>query len=72
MHKPIEVRSPNQLKPETKMDWHYQNPQNLASSGIYSEKDLASLRETIMFPIEKSAVLNEFAREVHASHGISQ
>lgn len=55
---------PQQLKPMTKMAWTYLTPGPLASSGIYSQKDIDKLREHIMFSAEKPAVLNSLARGV--------
>lgn len=55
---------PQPLKPLTKMTWNYLTPGPLASSGIYSQKDIEKLREHIMFSAEKPAVLNSLARGV--------
>ena len=43
---------------------------SLASSGIYTKKDLEDLRHKIMFPVEKSSLLNNVAREIHG-HSIA-
>lgn len=59
---PIEVLPPQQLEPLSKPTWKYISPGNLASSGIYSETDIEKLRDRIMFPAEKPAVLNHLAR----------
>ena len=40
-HHPIEVKEPLSLQPRAKITWKYENPENLATSGIYSDKDLA-------------------------------
>ncbi|XP_039315264.1 uncharacterized protein LOC120359894 [Solenopsis invicta] len=53
---------PQQLKPMAQLTWSYLTPGPLAVSGIYSEKDIERLREHIMFPAEKPAVLNSIAR----------
>jgi len=53
---------PQQLKPMTTLSWNYVTPGPLAISGIYSQKDLDKLRDHIMFPAEKPAVLNAMAR----------
>lgn len=59
---PNTILSPQILKPMTKLSWKYLTPGALATSGIYSEKDLENLRDHIMFPAEKSAVLHTIAR----------
>lgn len=55
---------PQPLKPMSKMTWTYLTPGPLASSGIYSQKDIEKLREHIMFSAEKPAVLNSLARGI--------
>lgn len=55
---------PTKIKPMTKPTWQYKNPGSLAMSGIYSNSDLESLREHIMFPAEKYGILNTMARSV--------
>lgn len=44
------------------LTWSYLTPGPLAVSGIYTEKDIEKLRDHIMFPAEKPALLNEVAR----------
>lgn len=60
----IQVRQlpPQQLKPMASLTWRYLTPGPLAVSGIYSESDLEKLRNHIMFPAEKPALLNAVAR----------
>ncbi|XP_076669653.1 uncharacterized protein LOC143369499 [Andrena cerasifolii] len=65
---PIEVRSPQVLHPKTKLNWHYTSPSDLATSGIYTQKELENLRDHIMFPAEKAAVLNTLARGISAKN----
>ena len=48
----------------TRSTWKYTNPAELATSGIYTEKELDQIRERIMFPVERPAVLNVLAREM--------
>lgn len=55
---------PQQLQPMTKLSWGYISPGSLAISGIYSSEDIEKLRDHIMFPAEKPALLNEFARRL--------
>ncbi|XP_057323900.1 uncharacterized protein LOC130666697 [Microplitis mediator] len=57
----IRAPSPQQLQPLTAPTWNYDNPEHLATSGIYSQKDLEKLRNRIMFPAEKPALLNALA-----------
>ncbi|XP_070518973.1 uncharacterized protein [Cardiocondyla obscurior] len=61
---PERTLPPTTIKPMTKPTWHYTNPGSLAASGIYSEKDLEHLRDHIMFPAERPALLNTVARGV--------
>lgn len=53
---------PQQLKPLTSLSWEYATPGPLAISGIYSQADIEKLRDHIMFPAEKPALLNAMAR----------
>lgn len=61
---PIENIPPEIIKPLTKPKWRYLSPDKLATSGIYSEGDIEELRDHIMFPAEKPALLNNIARGV--------
>lgn len=63
--RPTEAIPPATIKPSTTPTWKYTNPADLATSGIYTEEDLRDLREQIMFPVERSALLNDLAREIH-------
>jgi len=54
---------PQQLKPMATL-WKYLTPGPLAISDIYTEKDIERLREHIMFPAEKPALLNSVARGI--------
>ncbi|CAK9807063.1 hypothetical protein ANTQUA_LOCUS5127 [Anthophora quadrimaculata] len=62
--KPVESLPPTPLKPLTKATWRYVNPHNLADGGIYSPEDLEKLKEHIMFPIERPAIVNSLAQGV--------
>lgn len=55
---------PQQLQPMTRITWKYLTPGPLADSGIYSNQDVNRLRDHIMFPAEKPALLNSIARGV--------
>lgn len=60
--KPVESIPPTILKPMTRPEWKYTSPGSLATSGIYSQADLDDLRDYVMFPAERPAVLNAVAR----------
>lgn len=60
--KPIHTVPPMIMKPMTRPSWKYISPGSLATSGIYSEKDLNELRDHVMFPAERPAMLNTLAR----------
>lgn len=57
----MEVKIPEVLKPQTRPTWKYISPETLAVSGIYSQNDLNRLRDRILFPIERNAVVNKIA-----------
>jgi chromosome condensin MukBEF MukE localization factor len=61
--KPAITTLPQEIKPLTKLSWKYLAPKSLATSGIYSQQDLEELRDHIMFPAEKGAVLHTIARD---------
>lgn len=69
---PEHTLPPTIMKPMTKPTWHYTNPGSLAASGIYSDKDLENLRDHIMFPAEKSGILNTMARGATGEPTVSQ
>lgn len=60
--RPTAAITPQSLQPMTKPQWKYLTPAPLATSGIYSQTDLDKLRDHLMFPAEKPAVLNSIAR----------
>jgi len=64
MPKPVETLVPTTTKPLTKPTWKYFSPGALATSGIYSQEDLEELKNHIMFPAERPAVLNTVARGI--------
>ena len=53
--------TPSILKPQIQQTWTYTNPTDLANSGIYSYGDMDSLKNFIMFPHERGAILNTLA-----------
>ncbi|KAL7299003.1 hypothetical protein TKK_0008099 [Trichogramma kaykai] len=65
--KPTEAKDPASLQPHTRVTWTYSSPKYLASSGIYTLKDLEDLSRALMFPLERPALLNGFARELHGA-----
>lgn len=58
---PSSIVDPEVLKPQTKRTWEYATPRSMAVSGIYTEADLDGIRDHIMFPLERSSVLNNVA-----------
>ncbi|XP_070516639.1 uncharacterized protein [Cardiocondyla obscurior] len=58
----VRETTPQQLQPMTSLTWKYLTPGSLATSGIYSQADIDKLRNHIMFPAEKPALLNSMAR----------
>jgi hypothetical protein len=62
--RPVETLPPTIMKPATKPTWKYISPGALATSGIYSQSDLDDLKDHIMFPAERPAVLNTIARGI--------
>ena len=65
LSKLTEAKNPTTLHPTTQATWKYNDPASLATSGIYTEKDLDELRDRIMFPMDQPALLNQMAREMH-------
>lgn len=59
---PLPAATPQILKPLTTLSWSYTTLNSLATSGIYSDGELQELREHIMFPAEKGAILHSIAR----------
>lgn len=68
MPRPIESMPPPSIQPLTRPKWKYVSPANLAGSGIYSTEDLERLRNHIMFPIEKPALINTIAQGAMGQH----
>lgn len=59
---PTITTKPNTLHPQNKITWTYKSAGKLATSGIYSEKDLDDLQDHLLFPMEKPAMLDSLAR----------
>ncbi|KYM93388.1 hypothetical protein ALC62_12483 [Cyphomyrmex costatus] len=60
--RPIEALAPPTIQPLTKPAWKYVNLETLATSGIYSAEDLDRLKGHMMFPVERSSMINTIAR----------
>ncbi|KAL7301782.1 hypothetical protein TKK_0005772 [Trichogramma kaykai] len=58
----IDAPQPEILAPREMPKWKYVSPESLAIGGIYSERDTRKLRDLIVFPLEKGAVLNKIRR----------
>lgn len=65
---PAAVLPPQTLEPLTRPTWKYTDAEHLATSGIYSSTDLDRLREHIMFPVERTALINNFAKAAVGHH----
>jgi len=65
-------KTPEMMAPMTKPTWHYSDPGSLAASGIYTSRDLENLRDHIMFPAEKTGILNTVARGVKGEPTLTQ
>lgn len=64
MPRPKEAKDPITIQPNSQETWKYINAGDLATSGIYTEQEINELRERIMFPVERGAILNDIAREM--------
>jgi len=60
--RPTETLPPPVIQPFTKPTWKYVSPAALATSGIYTSEDLDRLRNHIIFPVEKPAMVNTIAK----------
>lgn len=59
---PVPITAPQTLQPSIQPTWEYSPIGNLGQSGIYSMEEVEKLRDRIMFPAEKPALLNNIAR----------
>lgn len=59
---PMAVPTPQILTPLDQPTWTYSSIGYLATSGIYTTNEIEDLRDRIMFPAEKPALLNNIAR----------
>lgn len=67
----VEALPPAVIQPSKPNTWKYINPEDLATSGIYTEKEIDQLNDKIMFPVEKTAVLNNLAMSMSGHQIIS-
>lgn len=58
----IPVPAPQELYATSQPTWKYNPVGDLAASGIYTIEEINQLRDRIMFPAERSALLNTIAR----------
>lgn len=58
----VETLPPRTIEPHKAETWHYKNPVALATAGIYGKEDLDTMRQSLLFPMEKPAILNVMAR----------
>ncbi|CAB0042576.1 unnamed protein product, partial [Trichogramma brassicae] len=58
----VPAPTPEILTPQMTPTWKYTSPDSLAIGGIYSEKDTKKLRDLIVFPLERGAVMNTILR----------
>lgn len=64
MPRPIESLPPQTMEPFVKPTWEYVEPQNIATSGIYTSQEIEELKNHIMFPVEKHAALESLAQGI--------
>ena len=60
--KPTEGVEPITIQPSAQAAWEYVSQASLATSGIHTKKGLEDLQDRIMFPVERSSLLNDVAR----------
>ena len=60
----LETTTPNILTPSKNCNWAYKNAGELAIIGTYSIDELTRLAEQIMFPSERYAITNTFAKSI--------
>lgn len=70
--KPGYAETPGEITTKIRRDWEYVSPHDLANSGIYSPEALDNLRDHMMFPVEKPAVLHTIAREAIGQESVNQ
>lgn len=69
---PTKAIPPNTIHPNTNIAWTYKTMESLATSGVYTQNELDKLQQNLMFPLERSAVLNTVAREIIGEQDTSE
>lgn len=64
MPRAVETKQPTTLKPYSALTWKYQDIPTMATSGIYTQKDLEELLNRIMMPMDSPGVINDITREI--------
>lgn len=64
-----ETVPPEMLKHSAIQNWKYSSTSSIISSGIYSQEDLDSIKEQIMFPLNKGTVINRLTLAATGSRG---
>lgn len=58
------TENPTTLTAKSQFTWTYSDPGNLATAGIYTQKDLDGLKKQIMFPSEREIITNAIVRKI--------
>ncbi|XP_076230297.1 uncharacterized protein LOC143176703 isoform X2 [Nomia melanderi] len=60
--RPTESMAPTTMGRLTESSWKYVDPSNIATGGIYSSDELETLRNHIMFPVQRNSIINSLAQ----------
>ena len=60
----MRIDPPEMLSPDTQQTWTPEEIKNLATHGIYTEKDMEDYMAKIAFPLERKAIIDETIREI--------
>jgi hypothetical protein len=63
----IHQEAPNEVRPNTRLVWHYNDAHELAKSGIYSDQELEKLRKQLLAPITKEAITSVISQVLDGS-----
>jgi hypothetical protein len=63
----IHQEAPDEIKPNTKLVWHYNDAHELARSGIYSDSELEKLRKQLLAPITRDAITSVISQVLDGS-----
>lgn len=58
------IEKPDMLTSKTTHTWFYRAPGDLATAGIYSQKQLDNLNRQVMYPSEREAISNGIVRKI--------